>query len=86
MCLVDRAYTDVGKEHQNDHRNCAEISSGDLNPSGTWNQTRIDISSTRHLGHERCVRGSGENNTGILLASSFIQKDEYPLPRRRGSK
>ena len=34
----------------------------------------MDISSTRHLGHRRLVRGSGEDDPRNLFASSFLQK------------
>ena len=44
------------------------------------------ISLTRHLGHGRCVRGSGEYDLINLFASSFLWKDEKPLPCRRSSK
>ena len=46
----------------------------------------MDISTTRHLGYGRCVRGSGENDSGNLFASSFLQKDEKLLTHRRNSK
>ena len=44
------------------------------------------FSSTRHLGHRRLVRGSGKDDLQNIFAPSFLQKDENPLPRRRGSK
>ena len=54
--------------------------------NGTCNTTRIDISSTRHLGHRRLVSRSGEDDLGNLFAPSFLKKDENPLPRCRRSK
>ena len=50
------------------------------------NPIRVDISSTRHLGHGRRVCGSGENYLGNLFASSFIWKDENPLSYCRSLK
>ena len=44
------------------------------------------ISSTRHLGNGRRVCGSGENDSGNLFASYFLQKDEKPTPHRRSSE
>ena len=46
----------------------------------------MDISSTRHLGHRRLVRGSGEGDLGNLFASYFLRKDENPLSCSRSSK
>ena len=46
----------------------------------------VDISTTRHLGHGGCVRGSVENDSGNLFASSFLRKDKNPLPHRRKSR
>ena len=48
--------------------------------SGTCNPIRMDISSTRHLGHMIFVRGSGEDDSRNLFGSSFLRKDENPLP------
>ena len=47
---------------------------------------KMNIPSTRHLGHRRLVRGSGEDDSRNLFTSYFIQKDENLLPRRRRSK
>ena len=46
----------------------------------------MDISVTRHLGHEGCVLGSGEDNLGELFASPFLRKDKNPLAHIRSSK
>ena len=46
--------------------------------SGTCNPIRMDISSTRHLGHMIFVRGSGEDDSRNLFVSSFLRKDENP--------
>ena len=75
-----RERSDVGEEYQHDQRNRGEISPGELRLSGTCNPIRIDFFSTRHLGHRRLVRGSGEDDSINLFASSFLQKDENPLP------
>ena len=40
----------------------------------------------RHLGRRRLVRRSGEEYLRNLFASSFLQKDENPLPRHTISK
>ena len=81
--MAERAYAGVGEEHQHDKRNRGEISSGELRRSGTCNPTRVDISTSRHLGHERRVHWSGENDLGNLFLSSFLRKDENPLTHRR---
>ena len=44
------------------------------------------ISSTRHLGHRILVCGSGEDDLRNIFASSFLRKDENPLPRCRNCK
>ena len=46
----------------------------------------MDISSTRHLGRRRLVRGSGEDDLQNLFASSFLWKDEKPLTHHMSSK
>ena len=46
----------------------------------------MDISSTRHLGHGRRVRGSGEDDSGNIFASSFLWKYENVLTHRSSSK
>ena len=84
--LARRAYADVGEEHQNGKINCGEISPGELRHSVTCSPIRMDISSTRHLVHRIHLRGSGGNDSGNLFASSFLQKDENPLPNSRNSK
>ena len=84
--MVERAYADVGEERQHDQQNLREIYPGELLRSGTRNPIRMDISSTRHQGHRKLVRGSVEDALQNLFASSFLRKDENPLPRRRSSK
>ena len=42
------------------------------------NPTRMNISSTRHLGHRRIVHGSGEDDSRKLFVSSFLWKEEPP--------
>ena len=84
--MVEIAYADVGEEYQHNEKNIKEIFPGELRRSGTCNQIRIDISSTRHLGHRILVRGSGEYYSQNLFASSFLRKDKNPLPRRRSFK
>ena len=46
----------------------------------------MDISATRHLGHRRCVLGSGEDALEIFFASYFLWKDKTPLTHSRSSK
>ena len=62
------------------------ISPGELRCIGTCNMIRINISSTRHLGHGRRVCGSGENDSRNFLPHIFFGKYENPLPHRRISK
>ena len=78
--MVERSYADVGEEYQHDQRNGGETSPGELRRSGTCNPIRMDISSTRHLVHGRRVRGSGEDYSRNLFASSFLRKDETLSP------
>ena len=52
---------------------------------GTYDPIRMDLSSTRNLVHRRLVCGIGEDDSQKLFASSFLQKDENPPPRRRSS-
>ena len=86
MRLVKRVYDDVGEEYQHNQQKRGEISPGELRHSGTCNLTRIYIFSTRHLGQRRRVRRSGEDDSGNLFSSSFLQKYENRLPCRRSSK
>ena len=50
------------------------------------NQIRVDIYTTRHLGHRGCISGSGENDIGNFFASYFLHKDKILLTHRRSSK
>ena len=84
--LVEREYADVGEEYKHGQRNCGEIYPGELHPIGMCNPIRMDIFSTRYLGHRRFVCRSGEDDSRNLFASYFIRKYEDPLPRRRSSK
>ena len=84
--LDERAYADVGEKCQHDQKNRGEISPGELRCSDMCNPIRVYISPTRHMGHGRRVRESGENDLGNLFASSFLRKDENPLIHRTRSK
>ena len=76
----------MGEKHQYYQQNRGEIFPGELGRSGTCNTIRVDISTTRHLGHMGRVRRSGENNSVNHFASSFLRKDENPLTHSRISK
>ena len=54
-----REYRDMGEECLHDQKNCGEISPGELRCGGTRNLTRVDISTTCHLGYGGRVCGSG---------------------------
>ena len=82
MRLAERAQNGVGGKHQHDQKNSGEISPGELRHSGMFNPTQVDISIMLHLGHGRRVSESGENDSGNILASSFLHKDENPLIHR----
>ena len=71
------------EEHQHNQQNRREICPGYLRRSGTYNPIRADISSTRHLGHGKCVEWI--KLSGKLFALSFLRKYENPLPNRRRS-
>ena len=47
---------------------------------------RVDISTTRHLGHGGCVCGSGEDDPGNLFSLYFIRKDKISITHCRQSK
>ena len=66
----------MGEEHQHDQQNSRGIFLGELHRSGIFNTLRVDISTTRHLGHRRRVSGSGENDSGNLFSSSFLQESK----------
>ena len=78
--LAERAYADVGEERKHGHKNCGEISPGELRCSGTCNQTRVDISKTRHLGYGRHVCRSGENDPETFLPRLLFGKKENLSP------
>ena len=84
--FAERTYADVGEEYQQDQLNCGEILPGELLCSGTCNPIRMYIYSTRHLGHRRRVRGSGEDYSRTIFASSFLHKYENPFLYCRRSK
>ena len=76
----------MGEEHWHVQKKRGGISPGELLHSGTHNPIRMDISTTRRLGHGRCIFGSGKNDPGNLFASYFLQKYKIPLTHLRISK
>ena len=80
------AYEEVGVEHLHDQKNCRKISPRNLCRGGTRNPIRVDISTTRHLGHRGRVCRSGENDSGNRFSSSFLRKEKTPLNNHRISK
>ena len=75
----------MGEEHLHYQRNHGEISPVKLHRGGTYNPIIVDISTKRHNKYRRCVFRSGEDDSGILLASSFLHK-KIPLKHRRSYK
>ena len=84
--LTNIAYSDVGEEHWHYQRNREEISSGELHRCGMRNPIRVDISTTRHLWHERYIWRSGKYGPGNLFALYLLQKYKIPLTHSRSSK
>ena len=84
--LAEREYADVGEEHWHNQQNCEEMSPGELRCGARCNPIRVDIYSTRHLVHRRCIRGSGEDNSENIIASSFLRKYKNPLTHCRSSR
>ena len=78
--LDERAYADIGEKHQHDQKKCGGISPGELRRIGTYNPIRVDISTTRHLGHKGRVRGIRENDLGNLLPRLFFRKTKILSP------
>ena len=76
----------MGEKNQHGQQNSGEISPVELRRSGMCNPIRVDISTLRHLGHGRCIRGGGENDSGNLFSFSFLRKDKNPLTHLRNSK
>ena len=44
------------------------------------NPSRVDISTTRHLGHGGCVHGIGKNDSENIFASYFLRKEKNLSP------
>ena len=72
MQLAGRVSVDKGEDHWHDQQKNREISSGELRRGGACNPIRVDISTTRNLGHGGCIFGSGEDDMGNLFVLSFF--------------
>ena len=69
-----------------EQKNRREISPGELLRGGMNNPIRVDIYTTRHLGHRGCIHRSGEDTPGNIFASYYLWKEKTPLTHHRSSK
>ena len=73
------------EEHQHDQRNCGKIFPGELCRSGMCNPTRVDISTTRHLGYGGAFAGAEKMIWETFLPCLFFG-DKKPLTHLRSYK